>query len=193
MEAYDGEGESQTPRPRGHSAAPRRRTGGIKFPITNGIKAARGAAKNPADIAAKYAAVLELMNQAKPKAPPGSKDELAYVIYKTKTLMEYHEFVAACHEANAVFHEFLLAKASGEKEDVVLKGLMAAQAGFGKADGILREIVKQMIPFARDPIESTERLWLFRFNKDAIGWMGALTKGMANVAAAHGKAAAPKQ
>jgi hypothetical protein len=152
--------------------------------LQKAIATQRAQAKRWTDVAAKYQGALALIDQAKPKVPEGAKGELAYLQYKTKTLREFQELTATSHEANALFHEFLLAKVNGETKDALLKPLREAQATFGKSDSMLRDIMKQMIPFADNP---TERYWLFRFNKQALPYMERVNQEMAKVVAAHEK------
>jgi hypothetical protein len=106
---------------------------------------------------------LELLRQARPKAWPGSRQELNYVIYKTANFVTVLEELSASNEAKAAFDRALLAMSAGEETDAG-KELEQTQVALARADRLVREAARQMIPYASNP---TERHILYLFN-DAL-------------------------
>jgi hypothetical protein len=124
---------------------------------------------------------LELLRQARPKVPAGSRDELDYVIYKTENFVTVFEELSAVSEAKAAFDRALLAKNDG-KADEVGKQLDECRTALGRANQSVRQAAEQMIPYAR--IDPTERHILWIFNK-AIPSHEATQRYLAEVIAFH--------
>jgi hypothetical protein len=103
---------------------------------------------------------LEMLRLARPKVPPGSRDELDYVIYKTGNFVTVCEELAAAEEAKAAFDRVLLAMNAGDAAEV-RKQLALTQAAVDKAGRLVRTAAEQMIPYAGIP---TERHILYLFN-----------------------------
>ena len=61
---------------------------------------------------------LELMRQARPKVFPGSREELDYVIYKTKNFITVFEEISAVNEAKAAYDRAVLARNDGKADEV---------------------------------------------------------------------------
>lgn len=107
---------------------------------------------------------LELMRQAYDKVLPGSREELDYVIYKTKNFVTLLDELVAAHECKAAFDRALLAISAGEMAQAE-QHLQHAQQALNKANRLVVEAAKQMIPYAHHI--PTERHILYLFN-DAI-------------------------
>jgi hypothetical protein len=101
---------------------------------------------------------LELMRQARAKVLPGSRAELDYVIYKTENFVTVLEELSAANEAKAAFDRAALAMNAGEAAEA-RKQLEQTQAALERANRLVREAARQMIPYANIP---TERhiLWI---------------------------------
>jgi hypothetical protein len=110
--------------------------------------------------AAQCGQALELMRQARPKVLSGSREELDYVIYKTENFMTVFEELSAAEEAKAAFDRSLLAMNAGDAAEV-RKQLQQSQAALERANRLVREAARQMIPYAHIP---TERHILYLFN-----------------------------
>lgn len=106
---------------------------------------------------------LELLNQARPQVLPGSSGELDYVIYKTRNLVTVFEELCATHEAKAAFDRAVLAMNAGDAAETGNQ-LGRTKAALDRANRLVHEAARQMIPFAHIP---TERHILYLFN-DAI-------------------------
>jgi hypothetical protein len=106
---------------------------------------------------------MELLQQARPKVLPGSREELDYVIYKTENFITVLEELSAADRAKAAFDRALLAMNAGETAEE-RKQLDQTQAALDRANRLVREAAQQMIPYAHIP---TERHLLYLFN-DAI-------------------------
>lgn len=105
---------------------------------------------------------LELLRQARPKVPAGSRDELDYVIYKTENFITVFQELAAVDEAKAAFDRAVIAKIDG-KSDEVGRQLELCRTAVDRAGRLVRQAAEQMIPYAR--IEPTERHILWILNK----------------------------
>ena len=121
---------------------------------------------------------LELMQQARPKVFPGSREELDYVIYKTENFITVFEELSAANEAKAAYDRAVLAR-DDEKADEVGKQLDRCQTALDRANRLVREAAQQMIPFAHIP---TERHILYLFN-DAMPSHEAAQRYLAEVIA----------
>ena len=106
---------------------------------------------------------LKLLRQAQSRIWPGSRNELDYLIYKTENFITVFEELSAADEAGAAFDRALLAMSDG-KANEVHKQLEQTQATLDRANRLVREAARQMIPYAQIP---TERHILYLFN-DAI-------------------------
>jgi hypothetical protein len=105
---------------------------------------------------------LELMRQARPKVPAGSREELDYVIYKAESFITVFEELSAADEAKAAFDRALLARSDG-KADEVGEQFQKCQAALERAGRLVRQAAEQMVPYAR--LDPTERHILWIFNK----------------------------
>jgi len=101
---------------------------------------------------------LELLRQARPKVLPGSREELDYVIYKTDNFVTVMEELSAANEARGAFDRAALAMNAGEAAEVH-KQLEQTQTALERANRLVHEAARQMIPYANIP---TERhiLWI---------------------------------
>ena len=106
---------------------------------------------------------LALMREARPKAWPGSRQELDYVIYKTENFITVFELLSAVQEAKADFDRVLLAISAEEPADKIGKELEQAERALQRADQLVHQAAEQMIPYAR--LYPTERHILWIFNK----------------------------
>ena len=106
---------------------------------------------------------LELLQQARPKVLSGSRDELDYVIFKTENFVTVLEELSAAEAAKAAFDRAALAMNAGEKA-AARQQLSRSAAALERADRLVREAARQMIPYAQIP---TEKHILYLFN-DAI-------------------------
>jgi hypothetical protein len=123
---------------------------------------------------------LELMRQARPKVFPGSREELDYVIYKTKNFITVFEEISAANEAKAAYDRAVLARNDG-KADEVGKQLDQSQTALDRANRLVREAAEQMIPYAHIP---TEKHILYLFN-DAMPSHESTRAYLAEVIAFH--------
>ena len=114
--------------------------------------------------ARQYRAVVELLRQARPKAPAGSFAELDYVIFKTETFAAYFDVLEACEEARIELDRMWLARLDGD-EAVAADRLERCRAALDRAERGARAVAGQMIAYADD---KTERHLLFRFNQNVI-------------------------
>jgi hypothetical protein len=103
---------------------------------------------------------LALMRQARPKVLPGSREELDYVIYKTENFATVFEELSAAEKAKAAFDRAWLAMNAGDAAEV-RKQLKQSQTAVERANRLVREAARQMIPYAHIP---TERHILYLFN-----------------------------
>jgi hypothetical protein len=145
------------------------------------VQAAEGERKFWDDRAAHCGKALELLRQARPKVPAGSRAELDYVIYKTENFITVFEELSAVGEAKAAFDRALLAKIEG-KPDEVDKQLEQCRTALDRANRLVGQAAEQMIPYAR--IDPTERHILWIFNK-AIPSHAAAQRYLAEVIAFH--------
>jgi len=132
---------------------------------------------------------LDLLRQAQPKIPPGSREELDYVIYKTENFVTVLEELAATNEAKAAFDRAALAMNAGEAAEV-RKHLEHTQEALDQANRLVRQAAEQMIPYASIP---TERHILWILNR-AIPSHEAARAYLADVIARrneHGKEKTP--
>jgi hypothetical protein len=113
--------------------------------------------------AAQCRQALEWLRQARPKVWPGAREELDYVIFKTENFVTVEEELSASNEAKAAFDRAALAMNAGERAAADLE-LGRTQAALDRADRLVRQAARQMVPFARIP---TEKHILYLFN-DAI-------------------------
>lgn len=112
--------------------------------------------------AAHCAPALELLRQARPKVPPGSRDELDYVIYKTENFITVFQELAAVSQAKAAFDRAVIAKIDGKPGEAG-RQLELCRTAVERARRLVRQAAEQMIPYAR--IDPTERHILWIFNK----------------------------
>jgi hypothetical protein len=127
--------------------------------VEKDIQDAEATAKFRDDLAVHYRQVLELLQQARPKVLPGSREELDYVIFKTKNFVTLLEGFSAVEQTKAAFGRALLAMNAGDK-DGERKQLEATKTGMDRVEQLAREAAEQMIPYANDPTEK-HNLWLF--------------------------------
>jgi hypothetical protein len=113
--------------------------------------------------AAQCRQALARLRQARPRVLPGSREELNYVLYKTENFVTVVEELSASSEAKAAFDRGLLAMSAGETAEAD-KDLEQTQAALERANRLVREAARQMIPYVQIP---TERHILYLFN-DAI-------------------------
>lgn len=130
---------------------------------------------------------LELLRQARPKVPAGSRDELDYVSYKTENFITVCQELSAVNEAKAAFDRALVAKSDGKPEEVG-KQLEQCRTALDRAGRLVRQAAAQMIPYAR--IDPTERHILWILNK-VIPSHDATQRYLADVLALE-KAKSPK-
>jgi hypothetical protein len=109
---------------------------------------------------------------------PGSRDELDYVIYKTENFVTVLDELSAADEAKAAFDRALLAMNAGDAAEA-RKRLEQCQAALDRANRLVRQAARQMIPYAHIP---TERHILYLFN-DAIPSLEAAQRYLAEVVA----------
>ena len=102
---------------------------------------------------------LELLRQARPKVLPGSREELDYVIHKTGNFVTVLEELAAANEAKAEFDWAALAMNAGEAAEVH-RHLGQTRVALDRANRLVREAARQMIPYANIPTEK-HILWIF--------------------------------
>jgi hypothetical protein len=121
---------------------------------------------------------LELLRQSRQKVLPGSRDELDYVIYKTENFVTVLDELSAADEAKAAFDRALLAMNAGDAAEA-RKRLEQCQAALDRANRLVRQAARQMIPYAHIP---TERHILYLFN-DAIPSLEAAQRYLAEVVA----------
>lgn len=129
--------------------------------VDKAIKTAEGERRFWDGRAAHCRQALELLRQARPKVLPGSREELDYVIYKTENFATVLEEMSAAAEASAAFDRAALALNAGEAAEA-RKQLVQTQAALKRANQLVREAARQMIPFANIP---TERHILWILNK----------------------------
>ena len=114
--------------------------------------------------ARQYREVLELLREARPKVPAGSRAELDYVIFKTETFAGYFDVLQACEEARIELDRTLLARLDGD-EAAADDRLERCRAALECAERGARAVAGQMIAYGDD---KTERHLLFRFNQNVI-------------------------
>ena len=114
--------------------------------------------------AGQYRAVVDLLRQARPKAPAGSLAELDYVIFKTESFACYFDVLEACEEARIELDRMWLARLDGD-EVAAADRLERCRAACERAERGARGVAGQMIAYADD---KTERHLLFRFNQNVI-------------------------
>jgi hypothetical protein len=105
---------------------------------------------------------LELLRQARPKVPVGSREELNYVIYKTESFVTIFDELSAAEEAKAAFDRAWLARSDG-KADEAGKQFQRCRMALERAGRLVRQAVEQMVPYAR--LDPTERHILWIANK----------------------------
>jgi hypothetical protein len=110
--------------------------------------------------AAQCRQALALMREARARVLPGSRAELDYVIYKTENFVTVFEELSAADEATAAFDRAVLAMNAG---DAAAEGKQLEQArmALDRANRLVGEAARQMIPYAHIP---TERHILYLFN-----------------------------
>jgi hypothetical protein len=114
------------------------------------------------DRAAHCRQALELMQEARPKVLPGSRQELDYVTYKTRNFMTVLELLSVAQEAKAAFDRALLAmSAEDEKAAEVGKHLERSQTALDRGNRLVYEAAQQMIPYARRYPTERHILWIF--------------------------------
>ena len=123
---------------------------------------------------------LELMRDARPKVLPGSREELDYVIYKTENLITVFQELSAVEESKAAFDRAVIAMSAGNAEEVQ-EHLHNCRESLNKAGRLIREALRQIIPYADIP---TERHILYLLN-DAIPSHEDAQKYLDNVIAQH--------
>jgi hypothetical protein len=121
---------------------------------------------------------LELMRQARPNVLPGSRAELDYVIYKTANFITVFEELGAADEATAAFDRALLAMNAGDAAGARSQ-LEQTQVALDRANRLVHEAARQMIPYAHIP---TERHILYLFN-DAMPSHQAMRRYLSEVIA----------
>jgi hypothetical protein len=145
------------------------------------VQAAEGEQKFWDGRAAHCGQALDLLRQARPKVPGGSRDELDYVLYKTENFITVFQELSAVNEAQAAFDRALLARNDG-KSDEVGKQLELCQSALDRANRLVRQAAEQMIPYAC--VDPTERHILWIFNK-AIPSHETAQRYLAEVIALH--------
>jgi hypothetical protein len=108
--------------------------------------------------------VVDLLRQARPKVPAGSRAELDYVIFKTESFACYFDVLQACEEARIELDRTWLARLDGD-EAAAGDRLDRCRAALERADRGARGVAGQMIAYGDD---KTERHLLFRFNQNVI-------------------------
>jgi hypothetical protein len=149
--------------------------------LTRVVQAAEGEQKFWDGRAAHCGQALDLLRQARPKVPGGSRDELDYVLYKTENFITVFQELSAVNEAQAAFDRALLARNDG-KSDEVGKQLELCQSALDRANRLVRQAAEQMIPYAC--VDPTERHILWIFNK-AIPSHETAQRYLAEVIALH--------
>ena len=114
--------------------------------------------------AGQYRAVVDLLRQARPKVPAGSRAELDYVTFKTETFAGYFDVLQACEEARIELDRTWLARLDGD-EAAADDRLERCRAACERAERGARAVAGQMIAYGDD---KTERHLLFRFNQNVI-------------------------
>jgi hypothetical protein len=108
---------------------------------------------------------LKMIRPMLEEVPPGSREELQYVIYKVENFNTYMEVVALLAKAKAtILHAYAVQK-EGDI-DAYKQQLQACKKIHDQADELARTCAQQMIPYCNDP---TERYLLFRYNQNVIG------------------------
>ncbi|MBM4033643.1 MAG: hypothetical protein FJ291_17935 [Planctomycetes bacterium] len=130
--------------------------------LQRAIKAAEGERAFWDGRAAHCREALELLREARPKVPAGSREELDYVIYKTEGFITVFEELSAASAANAAFDRALLAWSDGKVEEAA-RQFAECQKALERANRLVRHAAEQMVPYAR--LEPTERHILWILNK----------------------------
>jgi hypothetical protein len=131
---------------------------------------------------------LELLRQARPKVPAGSREELDYVIYKTGNFVTVFEELSAAEEAKAAFDRALLARIERNAGETG-KQLAQCRTALERAGRLVRQAAEQTIPHAR--LDPTERHILWIVNK-ALPSHEAAQRYLADVMSAIQEAEARK-
>ena len=131
--------------------------------VENAIKGTEGERKFWDGRAAHCRQALALLRQARPQVLPGARAELDYVIDKTENFVTVLEELSASEETKAAFDRAVLAMNAGEAAEE-RRQLDQCQTAMDRANRLVREAARQMIPYAQIP---TERHILYLFN-DAI-------------------------
>jgi hypothetical protein len=132
------------------------------------------------DLSVPYREALDLLQQARPQVLPGSRDELDYVIFKTKNFITVLEGVCAVERTKAAFGRALLAMNAGDRNEE-RKQLQQARTELDRASQLAREAIVQMVPYAVDPSEK-HNLYLLN---DAIPLQEAARKYLTEIIAAR--------
>jgi hypothetical protein len=120
--------------------------------VAQAIQAAEGERKFWDGRAADCGRALKLLRGARPRVWPGSRDELDYVIYKTENFVTVLEELSAAAAAQAAFDRALMAMNAGEAAEA-RNELDQARASLDRADRLVEQAARQMIPYARIPTE----------------------------------------
>ena len=114
--------------------------------------------------AGQYREVVDVLRQARPKVPAGSRAEVDYVIFKTETFACYFDVLQSCEEARIELDRTWLARLDGD-EAAAGDRLERCRAACERAERGARAVAGMMIAYGDD---KTERQLLFRFNQNVI-------------------------
>jgi hypothetical protein len=148
--------------------------------VEKDIQDADAREKFRADLVVHYREALKLLQQARTKVLPGSRDELDYVIFKTKNFVTVLERVCAVEQTKAAFGRALLAMNAGDKDEEHNQ-LERARTALNRARELARTAAEQMIAYASDPSEK-HNLYLLN---DAMPLQKAAHQYLAQVVAAR--------